>query len=84
MVVEYLTQNQQFSHQHLNGIKSAIVSVFRVLHSEKSPLAPHERVQQFFPGKEKNRPKTPQLYKGDVQSDTYNRHDKALETNEGS
>ncbi|ORE12149.1 hypothetical protein BCV72DRAFT_311108 [Rhizopus microsporus var. microsporus] len=39
IVVEYLVQNKQFSYQHLNGIRSAIASVFRVLHSDKPSLA---------------------------------------------
>ena len=56
-------QNKQFSHQHLDGIKSAIVSVFRVLHSDKSPLAPHERVQQFFQAKKRIDPKLPNYIK---------------------
>ncbi|CEI94800.1 hypothetical protein RMCBS344292_09005 [Rhizopus microsporus] len=63
IVVEYLVQNKQFSYQHLNGIGSAIASIFRVLHSDKPPLASHERIQQFFQAKKRIDPKLPNYTK---------------------
>ncbi|ORE09290.1 hypothetical protein BCV72DRAFT_201768, partial [Rhizopus microsporus var. microsporus] len=63
IVVEYLVQNKQFSYQHLNGIRSAIASVFQVLHSDKPSLTSHERILQFFQAKRRIDPKFPNYTK---------------------
>lgn len=50
-VLECLVANNQFSSQHLNTMRSAIASVYRVIHPDKPPLASNERILQFFRAK---------------------------------
>lgn len=48
IVLRFLLDNRQFSYQYLNGLRSAIASVFKVLHPEKGPLATKEVIAEFF------------------------------------
>lgn len=43
--------NCKYSVQHLNGIRSAISSVFKIIHPDQQPLAQQEKIIQFFQAK---------------------------------
>ncbi|KAG1370665.1 hypothetical protein G6F61_011843 [Rhizopus arrhizus] len=50
-VFKFLMDNRKYSVQHLNGIRSAIASVFKVIHPTQPPLAQQEKIAQFFQAK---------------------------------
>ncbi|KAG1461033.1 hypothetical protein G6F55_003798 [Rhizopus delemar] len=50
-VFKFLMDNCKYSVQHLNGIRSAISSVFKIIHPDQQPLAQQEKIIQFFQAK---------------------------------
>ncbi|KAG1050452.1 hypothetical protein G6F43_007274 [Rhizopus delemar] len=63
-VLHFLVDNNKFSSNHLNTLRSSIASVFRVLHPEEIPLANQSIIQAFFATKRRSEikiPSTPQL-----------------------
>ncbi|KAG1181129.1 hypothetical protein G6F36_010105 [Rhizopus arrhizus] len=50
-VFKFLMDNCKYSVQHLNGIRSAIASVFKIIHPDQPPLAQQEKIVQFFQAK---------------------------------
>ncbi|CEI93563.1 hypothetical protein RMCBS344292_07794 [Rhizopus microsporus] len=58
-LVEFLTINKDLSPQQLNCIRSAVASVFRVIHSEKPTIASNILLQQYFQAKRRNHYKLP-------------------------
>ncbi|KAG1080825.1 hypothetical protein G6F42_023192 [Rhizopus arrhizus] len=59
-VLEYLWQRKADAYSTLNTIRSAIASVFRVIHSKKKPpLASNQSIIDFFKAKQRHSPKLP-------------------------
>ncbi|KAG1135531.1 hypothetical protein G6F38_012729 [Rhizopus arrhizus] len=58
-VLKFLMNHRNYSSQHLNGLRSSIASVFRVLHPNETPLAQQEKIVQFFQAKRHQEIKTP-------------------------
>lgn len=54
IVLRFLFDNRHFSYQYLNGLRSSIASVFKVLHPEKEPLASQECIMEFFKAKKRS------------------------------
>ncbi|KAG1271875.1 hypothetical protein G6F62_013090 [Rhizopus arrhizus] len=52
-VIEFLMANKELSSQTLNGMRSAIASVWKVLHPKETPLADQEFIRSFFEAKRK-------------------------------
>ncbi|KAI9470508.1 MAG: hypothetical protein EXX96DRAFT_597429 [Benjaminiella poitrasii] len=52
-VLQFLIDNRNYSATHLNGLKSAIASVFKILHPQKLPLASQEVILELFQAKRK-------------------------------
>jgi hypothetical protein len=50
-IVNYLSHYQNYSHQHLNTLRSSIASVFEVIHSNKLEIAKQPPIQQVFRAK---------------------------------
>ncbi|KAG1468015.1 hypothetical protein G6F56_004081 [Rhizopus delemar] len=50
-VLEFLMDNNQYSYQTLNGLRSAIASVFKVLHPYQPALADQQLIANFFKAK---------------------------------
>ncbi|KAG1169999.1 hypothetical protein G6F36_011988 [Rhizopus arrhizus] len=68
-VLHFLVDNNKFSSNHLNTLRSSIASVFRVLHPEEIPLANQSIIQAFFATKRRSEiriPSTPQLETWDI------------------
>ncbi|KAG1044387.1 hypothetical protein G6F43_011463 [Rhizopus delemar] len=68
-VLHFLVDNNKFSSNHLNTLRSSIASVFRVLHPEEIPLANQSIIQAFFAAKRRSEiriPSTPQLETWDI------------------
>ncbi|KAG1549878.1 hypothetical protein G6F47_013124 [Rhizopus delemar] len=68
-VLHFLVDNNKFSINHLNTLRSSIASVFRVLHPEEIPLANQSIIQAFFVTKRRSEiriPSTPQLETWDI------------------
>ncbi|KAG1044720.1 hypothetical protein G6F43_011417 [Rhizopus delemar] len=60
-VVQYLITKSKFSFQHLNGIRSAIASVYRELYGDRYDLANEVIVQQCFKAKKRKELKLPNI-----------------------
>ncbi|KAI8880933.1 hypothetical protein K501DRAFT_296168 [Backusella circina FSU 941] len=58
-VIEFLMENKELSSQTLNGIPSAIASVWKVLHPLETPLADQEMIRSFFEAKRKQEVRIP-------------------------
>ncbi|KAG2213302.1 hypothetical protein INT45_013460, partial [Circinella minor] len=58
-IFKFLMANRQYSVQHLNGIRSAIASVFKTLHPQQPPIAQQEQILQFFQAKRHQEIKIP-------------------------
>ncbi|KAG1035982.1 hypothetical protein G6F43_013135 [Rhizopus delemar] len=58
-VIEFLLENKELSSQTLNGIRSAIASVWKVLHPLETPLADQEVIRSFFEAKRKQEVRIP-------------------------
>jgi hypothetical protein len=58
-VIEFLLENKELSSQSLNGIRSAIASVWKVLHPLETPLADQEAIRSFFEAKRKQEVRIP-------------------------
>jgi thiol-disulfide isomerase/thioredoxin len=56
-VVNFLAYHQQYSTQHLNTIRSTIVSIFNKIHHQLPPIVEHPLVRVFFFSKTKQRNK---------------------------
>lgn len=50
-VFRFLMEYKYLSSNHLNGIRSAIASTFKTLHSEEIPLANQPLIMEFFKAK---------------------------------
>lgn len=53
-VLRFLMDNRHLSTQHLNGIRSAIASVFKIVHPDKTPIALQEIIVEFFAAKRRS------------------------------
>ncbi|KAG1455810.1 hypothetical protein G6F55_006855 [Rhizopus delemar] len=65
----FLMANQQYSNNHLNRLRSAIASVFSVVHETKLPIADHKLTKDFFAAKRRSTVKIPtmqQLFAWDI------------------
>ena len=58
-IVEFLTQHKELSIQQLNCMRSAIASVFKVIHPEKPTIASNLFVVQFFQAKRRKNCRLP-------------------------
>ncbi|KAG0745630.1 hypothetical protein G6F57_005410 [Rhizopus arrhizus] len=58
-ILHFLVDNNKFSSNHLNTLRSSIVSVFRALHPEEVPLANQSIIQAFFAAKRRSEIKIP-------------------------
>ncbi|KAG1437027.1 hypothetical protein G6F56_013300 [Rhizopus delemar] len=58
-VIEFMLENKELSSQTLNGIRSAIASVWKVLHPLEIPLADQEVIRSFFEAKRKQEVRIP-------------------------
>ncbi|KAG0975500.1 hypothetical protein G6F28_012905 [Rhizopus arrhizus] len=68
-VLNFLVAHQRFSVSHLNGFRSSIASVFRILYPEHMPIANQEQIQAFFATKRRSEvhiPSTSQLETWDM------------------
>jgi hypothetical protein len=54
-ILTFLIDNQHYSTQHLNTIRSSIASVFKYIHPEEEPIALQPLIQEFFSSK-RNQP----------------------------
>ena len=59
LVVEYLVSLSSLSLQHLNVVRSAIASVYRVVHAQEPSLGNDVLIQQFFKARKRTRNKLP-------------------------
>jgi hypothetical protein len=59
VVLRFLFDNRHFSYQYLNGLRSSIASVFKVLHPDRAPLAKQECILDFFQAKKRSEVKIP-------------------------
>jgi hypothetical protein len=62
-VLKFLIDNQHYSTQHLNTIRSAIASVFKYIHPEEEPIALQPLIQEFFSSKRNQPVKVPAEHK---------------------
>ncbi|KAG1135029.1 hypothetical protein G6F37_013169 [Rhizopus arrhizus] len=62
-LVDYLVDCQQLSYSTLNGYRSAIASVFRIIHPQKPPIASHPLVLHFFEAKRRRETRLPNTSK---------------------
>jgi hypothetical protein len=68
-VLAFLVANQQYSNTHLNTLRSAIASVFSVIHESEKPIADQQLVKEFFSAKRRSNvqiPTTQQLFTWDL------------------
>ncbi|KAG1037308.1 hypothetical protein G6F43_012890 [Rhizopus delemar] len=68
-VLKFLRSNIQYSNTHLNGLRSAIASVFAVIHDDKLPIADNTVIKDFFIAKKKSEVRIPahhQLFTWDI------------------
>jgi hypothetical protein len=61
LVLKYLVSLQNYSSQHLNMVRSALASVFRIIHSSKFDIAEHRLIQQFFQARKRTKNKLPNI-----------------------
>ncbi|KAG1440292.1 hypothetical protein G6F56_011983 [Rhizopus delemar] len=60
-VLEFLMDNNQYSYQTLNGLRSAITSVFKVLHPYQPTLADQQLIANFFKAKRRTETRIPSV-----------------------
>jgi hypothetical protein len=68
-ILKFLVQQQHYSYQYLNVIRSSIGSVFKIVHKDKPPLAQHPLILEFFAAKKRSEvilPKKQQLETWDL------------------
>ncbi|KAG0778835.1 hypothetical protein G6F16_012953 [Rhizopus arrhizus] len=68
-VLQFLVDNQHFSYQYLNGLRSSIASVFKHIHPHQKPIASQPNISRFFTAKRKTEiriPTTNQLETWDI------------------
>ncbi|KAG0805309.1 hypothetical protein G6F20_012009 [Rhizopus arrhizus] len=68
-VLQFLVDNQHFSYQYLNGLRSSIASVFKHIHPHQKPIASQPNISRFFTAKRKTEiriPTTSQLETWDI------------------
>lgn len=58
-VVEWLVENKKYSSQHLNTMRSAIASVYRVIHEDRPRLASNRGILNFFAAKRRTDTRPP-------------------------
>ncbi|KAG2217341.1 hypothetical protein INT45_009098 [Circinella minor] len=58
-VLKFLMEHKEFSSQTLNGLRSAIASVWKVLHPSEIPLAKQDIIRSFFEAKRQQEIKIP-------------------------
>jgi hypothetical protein len=58
-VVEYLTYKKTLSYSSLNIIRSAVASVYRVIHSHRPPIDSNQLVIQYFEARRMKEEKLP-------------------------
>ncbi|KAG1474515.1 hypothetical protein G6F56_000315 [Rhizopus delemar] len=60
--VEWLVENKKYSSQHLNTMRSAIASVYRVIHEDKPRLAFSRGILSFFASKRRTDTRPPNSF----------------------
>jgi hypothetical protein len=68
-VLQFLVDNQHFSYQYLNGLRSSIASAFKHIHPHQKPIASQQNISRFFTAKRKTEiriPTTSQLESWDI------------------
>ncbi|KAG1143259.1 hypothetical protein G6F37_007041 [Rhizopus arrhizus] len=68
-VLSFLLENQKYSSTHLNTLRSAIASVFTVIHPSAKPIADQPLIKDFFSAKRRSEVKIPsqqQLFTWDI------------------
>lgn len=53
-VFKYRMENRNYSSQCLNGLRSSIASVFKLIHPNKTPIAEVDCIKEFFEAKRKS------------------------------
>ncbi|KAG2216398.1 hypothetical protein INT45_012487 [Circinella minor] len=53
-VFKYLMENRNYSSQYLNGLRSSIASVFKLIHPNNTLIAEVDCIQEFFEAKRKS------------------------------
>ncbi|KAG1061745.1 hypothetical protein G6F41_012014 [Rhizopus arrhizus] len=53
-IFRYLMENRNYSSQYLNGLRSSIASVFKLLHPNHPPIADVDCIKEFFEAKRKS------------------------------
>ncbi|KAG2190635.1 hypothetical protein INT47_008410, partial [Mucor saturninus] len=61
-VIEFLVESNNMSYSTLNGMRSAIASVYKVIHPTLPPLASHTMILQFFEAKRRKDDKLPNIH----------------------
>ncbi|KAG1140888.1 hypothetical protein G6F37_012907 [Rhizopus arrhizus] len=68
-VLAFLVDHQHYSSNHLNTLRSAIASVFTIIHEQQTPIADQPIIKEFFAAKRKSNvsiPKKHQLFTWDI------------------
>jgi hypothetical protein len=68
-VLSFLLENQKYSSTHLNTLRSAIASVFTIIHPPEKPIADQPLIKDFFSAKRRSEVKIPsqqQLFTWDI------------------
>ncbi|KAG0943812.1 hypothetical protein G6F29_011592 [Rhizopus arrhizus] len=68
-VLAFLVDHQHYSSNHLNTLRSAIASVFTIIHEQQTPIADQPIIKDFFAAKRKSNvsiPKKHQLFTWDI------------------
>ncbi|KAG0734613.1 hypothetical protein G6F57_015318 [Rhizopus arrhizus] len=55
----FLADNQHFSYQYLNGLRSSIAPVFKHIHPHQKPIASQQNISRFFTAKRKTEIRIP-------------------------
>ena len=58
-VLQFLADNQHFSYQYLNGLRSSIAPVFKHIHPHQKPIASQQNISRFFTAKRKTEIRIP-------------------------
>ncbi|CEI98221.1 hypothetical protein RMCBS344292_12336 [Rhizopus microsporus] len=53
-ILKLLVQQQYYSYQYLNVIRSSVGSIFKIVHKDKPPLAQHPLILEFFVAKKRS------------------------------
>ncbi|KAG1038842.1 hypothetical protein G6F43_012627 [Rhizopus delemar] len=68
-VLSFLIANQKYSNTHLNTLRSAIASVFTIIHPSEQPIAEQPLIKDFFSAKRRSEVRIPspqQLFTWDI------------------